>query len=70
MFIYREDYYNRDSERLGIADILIRKHRNGPIGQLELLWHPEQLVFRSPRPSPGGPLAELGFTALGCIGYA
>ncbi|HSX15095.1 MAG TPA: replicative DNA helicase [Candidatus Saccharimonadales bacterium] len=47
LFIYREDYYNRDTERLGLADILIRKHRNGPIGQLELFWHPEQLAFRS-----------------------
>jgi replicative DNA helicase len=57
MFIYREDYYNRDTERLGIADILIRKHRNGPVGQIELLWHPEQLVFRNldrARASAGG----------------
>lgn len=47
MFIYREDYYNRETERLGIADVLIRKHRNGPVGQIELFWHPEQLVFRN-----------------------
>lgn len=47
MFIYREDYYNKDTERLGLADILIRKHRNGPIGEVELFWHPEQLIFRS-----------------------
>ncbi len=47
MFIYREDYYNRDSERPNIADILIKKHRNGPIGRLELYWNPEQLLFRN-----------------------
>lgn len=47
MFLYREDYYNKDTERLGIADVLIRKHRNGPVGEVELFWHPEQLVFRS-----------------------
>jgi len=46
MFIYREDYYNKDTDRLGLADILIRKHRNGPIGEVELFWHPEQLVFK------------------------
>jgi len=47
MFIYREDYYNKDTERIGIADILIRKHRNGPIGEVELFWHPEQLAFKN-----------------------
>ncbi len=47
MFIYREDYYNQETDRPNIADILIRKHRNGPIGQAELYWQPEQLVFRN-----------------------
>lgn len=47
LFIYREDYYQRETERAGIADILIKKHRNGPTGQIELYWHPEQLAFRS-----------------------
>lgn len=46
MFIYREDYYERDSERKGITDILIRKHRNGPVGEIELLFKPEQMRFR------------------------
>jgi replicative DNA helicase len=45
MFIYREDYYNQDTDRPNIADILIKKHRNGPIGQAELFWHPERLLF-------------------------
>ena len=45
MFMYREDYYNKDSDRKGITDILIRKHRNGPIGEVELHFRPEQSRF-------------------------
>lgn len=45
MFIYREDYYNRDTERQHITDILIKKHRNGPIGEVELYFHPEKRKF-------------------------
>ena len=44
-FIYREDYYNPDTERAHLADIMVKKHRNGPTGQVELFWHPEQLRF-------------------------
>ena len=47
MFIYREGYYDKDTERKSIADILIRKHRNGPCGDIELFFVPEQLCFRS-----------------------
>jgi replicative DNA helicase len=47
IFIYREDYYERDSDRQNIADIIIAKHRNGPTGQLELYFQPETMVFRS-----------------------
>lgn len=47
MFIYREDYYQPETERANLADILIKKHRNGPTGQAELYFHPEQLLFRS-----------------------
>lgn len=46
-FIYREDYYNKESERKNIADIFIKKHRNGPIGDVELHFSPEQMVFNS-----------------------
>ena len=45
MFIYREDYYDKDTERKNITDILIKKHRNGPIGQVELYFIPEQMRF-------------------------
>lgn len=47
MFIYREDYYNPETDRHNIADVLIKKHRNGPIGNAELYWQPEQLLFRN-----------------------
>lgn len=47
IFIYREDYYEKDSERPNVADIIIAKHRNGPTGQLELYFQPETMVFRS-----------------------
>ncbi len=47
MFIYREDYYNQESERHNVADVLIKKHRNGPTGEVELYFHPEQLTFRN-----------------------
>ena len=38
MFIYRDDYYNEDSDRKGIADIIIAKHRNGEVGKVSLVW--------------------------------
>ena len=48
MFIYRDEYYNPEStERPGIADVIIGKHRNGPTGKVELFFHGEQLQFRS-----------------------
>ena len=47
MFIYREDYYNPETDRHNIADVLIKKHRNGPIGNAELYWQPERLLFRN-----------------------
>lgn len=46
-FIYREDYYNPDTERRNITDILIKKHRNGPTGGVELFFDKEKQRFRS-----------------------
>ncbi len=46
-FIYREDYYNKESERPNITDILIKKHRNGPTGGVELFFEKEKQRFRS-----------------------
>jgi len=45
-FIYREDYYNPDTERKKITDILIKKHRNGPTGGVELYFDNEKQRFR------------------------
>ncbi|MBD5534482.1 MAG: replicative DNA helicase [Lachnospiraceae bacterium] len=45
MFIYRDEYYNHDTERPGIAEIIIAKQRNGPIGTVELAWLPNYTKF-------------------------
>ena len=45
MFIYRDDYYNHDTEKKGIAEVIIAKQRNGPIGTIELKWSPEYTKF-------------------------
>lgn len=46
-FIYREAYYNPETDRQNITDLLIAKHRNGPTGKVELYFHPERLKFMS-----------------------
>ena len=45
MFIYRDEYYNKDTEKKGIAEIIVAKQRNGPIGTVELVWLPEYTKF-------------------------
>lgn len=45
MMMYREDYYEEDSDRPGITDIYIRKHRNGKTGRVELMFKKEQMKF-------------------------
>lgn len=47
MFIYREAYYNPDTDRGNTTDLIIAKHRNGPTGSVELYFHPERLRFMS-----------------------
>jgi len=47
MFIYREAYYNPETDRENITDLIIAKHRNGPVGKVELYFHPERLRFMS-----------------------
>jgi replicative DNA helicase len=46
-FIYREEYYNPDTDRKKLADILIKKHRNGPTDNVELYFENERQRFRS-----------------------
>jgi replicative DNA helicase len=46
-FIYREEYYNPDTDRKKLTDIFIKKHRNGPTGGVELYFDNEKQRFRS-----------------------
>jgi replicative DNA helicase len=46
-FIYREEYYNPDSDRKGISDIFIKKHRNGPTDGVELRFEKEKQRFHT-----------------------
>lgn len=45
LMMYREDYYEEDSDRKGVTDIFIRKHRNGPTGHIELMFEREKMRF-------------------------
>ena len=58
MFLYRDDYYNRDkSEKPGIAEVIVAKHRNGPTGVVELVFRRELTRFENlerRRPEPIG----------------
>jgi len=47
MMMYREEYYEEDTDRQGITDVYLRKHRNGPIGKVELMFKKEQMRFLS-----------------------
>ncbi|MGN0427105.1 MAG: replicative DNA helicase [Agathobacter sp.] len=45
MFIYRDDYYNHDTDKKGISEIIIAKQRNGPIGTVNLAWLAQYTKF-------------------------
>lgn len=45
MFLYRDDYYNKDSEMKDMAEVIIAKQRNGPIGTVNLVWMPQYTKF-------------------------
>lgn len=47
LFIYREDKYRQESDRKNIADIIIAKHRNGPVGKIELYFDEQKVSFRN-----------------------
>ena len=46
MFLYREDFYNPETERQNITDLYIKKHRNGPVGKIELYFDREKQQYR------------------------
>ena len=45
MFLYRDDYYNKDTDTPNIAEVIIAKQRKGPIGTVQLMWRPELTKF-------------------------
>jgi replicative DNA helicase len=45
MFIYRDEVYNPETERRNIADIIVAKHRNGPVGEVSLYFHKNRTYF-------------------------
>lgn len=47
MFIYREDRYREDTSRKGIADIIVAKHRNGPVGKVEVYFDEQTVTFKN-----------------------
>jgi replicative DNA helicase len=59
MFIYRDEYYNEESERLGEADLIIAKHRNGPIAKVVLTFQPKFPKFASVYRERGVPEAPV-----------
>lgn len=47
MMLYRDEYYNPDTPDRGIAEVIITKHRNGPVGTVKLLFEPQYTLFRN-----------------------
>jgi len=63
MFIYRDEYYNRDSERPGEADVIVAKHRNGPVGDIVLTFlsrYPKFANLYRDHGAEAAPPAEVG----------
>ncbi len=53
MFIYRDDVYNHETEKKNIADIIVAKHRNGPLGEISLYFQANQTRFLDLEANPG-----------------
>jgi len=47
MFLYRDEYYNPESDDKGIAEVIVGKHRNGPTGKVQLAWMEQYTKFAS-----------------------
>ena len=45
MFLYRDDYYNEDSEKKNVAEVIVAKQRSGSTGTVELAWLPSYTKF-------------------------
>jgi replicative DNA helicase len=55
IMLYREEMYDRNTERRGVADVIIAKQRNGPTGDFELVFLPDHVSFRNRAVEPAGP---------------
>ena len=51
MFIYRDDYYNKDTTEKGISEIIVAKQRNGPVGTIKLAWLAQLTKFANLDPN-------------------
>ena len=60
MFLYREDYYNKDTKRKNVSDIIIAKQRNGPVGDIHLVWLPQYTKFANMSKDDKDRLKDLG----------
>ncbi len=47
LFIYRDEYYNPESDQRGLAEIIVAKHRNGPVGNTKLVFHADYTTFEN-----------------------
>ena len=56
IMLYREELYERETERKGIADVIIAKQRNGPTGDFELVFLPDHMTFRNYARQPPPPV--------------
>jgi replicative DNA helicase len=52
MFIYRDEYYNKDTEKPGVAEIIVGKQRNGPTGTVDVKWIGEMQKFATLEKAP------------------
>lgn len=64
MFIHRDDKINKESERPNIAEILVEKHRNGPVGKIELFFDEKRTTYRSLEKSDFGAFEEASSEAF------
>jgi replicative DNA helicase len=47
LFIYRDEYYNPESDQRGLAEVIVAKHRNGPVGTTKLVFHGDYMTFEN-----------------------
>jgi len=47
LFIYRDEYYNPESDQRGLAEVIVAKHRNGPVGNTKLVFHADYTTFEN-----------------------